>query len=105
MEVLVVSNSRGLGWIPPNPPEFGWRVHVVGRQGGRLANRTSLDMQSLQVQTRVIIMLALHCDFTHLTDYSVSRPRDLCVYSRTHHWQIYLILLLHEIMCGAGTMS
>ena len=38
---------------------------------------TDLTMQSRRTQTRVIVMVALHCAFTHLTDYSLLRPRGL----------------------------
>ena len=49
----------------------------MGSSGGKLAALTGLARRSLRPETRVVVMVALHCDLTYLTDYSAVRPRGL----------------------------
>ena len=100
-EVLLVSDSRALGWTPPRYP--GWRIRTVGQPGARLATLTDRASESIRPETRVLVIIALHCDVTYLTDYSAARPRglmrllreppmsDLCnvVTSRDYEWRVH----------------
>ena len=74
-ECLLVADSRIQGWLPPQYP--GWRVRTLSRPGGQLSTILKLATESLRPATRMLVIMALHCDLTYLTSYSEARPRGL----------------------------
>ena len=70
-----VSDPRAMGWLPPN--YWGGKVRTIGRSGERLAALIGLARRSLRPETRVVMMVALHCDLADLTDCSAVQPRGL----------------------------
>ena len=74
-ECLLVADSRVQGWLPRQYP--GWTVRTVSRPGGQLATILKLATESLRPVTRMLVVMALHCDLTYMTSYSEARPRGL----------------------------
>ena len=74
-ECLLVADSRIQGWLPMQYP--GWTIRTVSRPGGHLSEILQIATASLRPETRMIIIMAFHCDLTYMTNYSEMRPRGL----------------------------
>ena len=74
-EVLLVGDSRVSGYLPRTVPNF--KVRVLVKAGGKLPELVQVAQRGLRSETKVLILVALHCDLTFLTNYSSEAKKGL----------------------------